>query len=146
MGLLRNLFGGKPRKTVQDDRFGEMVLFRPQGNASVWAGKWDLGEDNLEFFLAGDEQAPAEDALQLLEKLVAEPDLLDQAKAAVIETLRNADEGYAPERFETDMALSAMSIKTAGMFEITFVQRHDPYYHFNVDFEEGRIAGVSIDS
>lgn len=42
MGLLNNLFGGKPRKTVQDERFGEMILFRPQGTASIWAGKWEL--------------------------------------------------------------------------------------------------------
>ncbi len=146
MGLLNNLFGGKPRKTVQDERFGEMILFRPQGTASIWAGKWELSDDNLEFFISGDEQEPAEDALQVLEKLVAEPELLGQAKAAVIETLRNADEGYAQERFESDMALAAISVKAAGIFEISYVQRHDPYYHFNVAFEESGVVGVSIDS
>ncbi|MFZ1695145.1 MAG: hypothetical protein WAT74_18260 [Flavobacteriales bacterium] len=146
MGLLQKLFGSKPRKTVEDDRFGVLFLLRGNGSNSVWSGKWDIGEDSLEFFVGGSDQAPSEEAIHGLEKIVSERVFLEQSKAAVIELLRNAAEGYEPEQFETDMALAAINVKGPGTFTISYVQRKEPGYHFTAEFVGGESVGVSIDS
>ncbi|MBK6832480.1 MAG: hypothetical protein IPG92_17885 [Flavobacteriales bacterium] len=116
-----------------------------RGN-SVWAGKWDMEDGTLEFFVQGDEQAPFEEALAKLEGIITESALLNDSRTAVVETLRNAEPAYPVSRFDQDMQLAGIHVKTNEDFAITYKQRHDPFYLFNAHFENGQVTDVSIDS
>jgi hypothetical protein len=146
MGIFRGLFGRKREQVVEDPRYGVMRSSRLNGEATNWAGKWELEAGELEFFIQGNEQGPSEASLITLEKIFSDRQVLDAARNSVIDTLRNADPDYPADRFDADMELVAITVNGAAYFEINYCQRQDPFYHFNAIFENGAAAGVSVDS
>lgn len=146
MNLLKNLFSTKPKPTYEHPLLGTIQALGLKGVNTTWSTTWEVGSESVELLLRGTEQTPSAGSLAALEKIVSTPVLLDEAKAAVLDTLRNADEAYPTEQFKHDMRLAAISVEGADVFEISYEQRSEPFYHFNVLFRNGRSDGVSIDS
>ena len=146
MSFITDLFAGAPKPTYAHALLGPMHALRLNGDRTTWAGIWQREHEAVSVYLMGDEQGPTIEALGCLKKVMTQPTYLDQAREAVIDTVRNADAEYDADRFGADLALASISIGVVGTMQVSYEQRDEPYSHFNADFVGGKLEGVSIDT
>jgi hypothetical protein len=146
MNFLKKLFSPQPKPTYEHHMLGTLQALRLNGESTVWMTNWEVLSEPVELFLKGTEQFPSLDSITALEKLIDTSTILDEARSAVLDTLRNADDAYPADQFDRDMRLAAIHVDGDDSFEISYEQRNEPYYHFNALFRNGRSQGVSIDS
>lgn len=146
MNFLKNLFSPQPKPTYEHPMLGTMQAVRLNGDSTLWMTTWEVTSESVELFLKGTEQSPSPVSIAALEKVIDTSTILDEARSAVLDTLRNADDAYPADQFDRDMRLAAIHVYEDDSFEISYEQRNEPYYHFNALFRNGRSQGVSIDS
>ncbi len=146
MSFLTDLFAGGSKPTYALALLGPMHALRLNGDRTTWAGTWQREHEAVSVYLMGDEQGPATHATVCLKKVMKQPTYLDQARAAVIDTLRNAEADYDAGRFGTELVLASISIGVAGSMEVGYEQREEPFAQFNVQFVDGMVDGVSVDT
>lgn len=146
MSFFKDLFASKPKPTYEHPILGTLQALSLNGENTTWSTTWEVLSEPVALSLNGTEQAPSSGSIRSLESIVATQTILETAKAAVLDTLRNADEAYPTEHFDCDMRLVAISIYGPGSFEISYEQRNDPFYHFNAQFMNGEVDCVSVDS
>ena len=142
MGIFRNLFGSKKLKTTDSD-FGEIESFSTRGNDVGWQINKTFLNSDIEILIEGDKDGIVENQKRiLLNALNNETEIKSESEKALKEQYANAEMGF--ESIEKHFDLKGISVRDEG-FEITFQQKNDPYYFFNVHFENNKQVGVSID-
>lgn len=143
MGIFGKLFGSKKLKTTDPD-FGEIESFNIKGNDVGWQINKRYLNSDIEILIAGDKDGIAENQKRiLLNALSNEEKIKSESEKALKEQYGNAEMEF--ESIERSFDLKGISVIDEG-FEITFQQKNDPYYFFNIHFENNKQVGVSIDS
>ncbi|GAA3552876.1 hypothetical protein [Snuella lapsa] len=142
MGIFGNLFGSKKLKTTDSD-FGEIESFSTRGNDVGWQINKRYLNSDIEILIAGDKDGIAENQKRiLLNALNNETEIKSESEKALKEQYANAEMEF--ESIENHFDLKGISVRDEG-FEMAFQQKNDPYYFFNVHFENNKQVGVSID-
>lgn len=142
MGIFGNLFGSKKLKTTDSD-FGEIESFSTRGNEVGWQINKRYLNFNVEILITGDKDGIAENQKQiLLNALNNEMEIKSESEKALKEHYANAEMEF--ESIEKHFDLKGISVRDEG-FEMAFQQKNEPYYFFNVHFENNKHIGVSID-
>ncbi|MCB4809683.1 hypothetical protein LG651_15610 [Tamlana sp. 62-3] len=142
MGIFENLFGSKKLKTSDSD-FGEIESFSTRGNDVGWQINKRYLNSDIEILIAGDKDGIAENQKRiLLNALNNETEIKSESEKALKEQYANAEMEF--ESIEKHFDLKGISVRDEG-FEMAFQQKNDPYYFFNVHFENNKQVGVSID-
>lgn len=142
MGIFGNLFGSKKLKTTDSD-FGEIESFSTRGNDVGWQINKRYLNSDIEILIAGDKDGIAENQKRiLLNALNNETEIKSESEKALKEQYANAEMEF--ESIEKHFDLKGISVRDEG-FEMAFQQKNDPYYFFNIHFENNKQVGVSID-
>jgi len=142
MGIFGKLFGSKKLKTIDSD-FGEIESFSIRGNDVGWQINKKYLNSDIEILIAGDKDGIAENQKRiLLNALNNETEIKSESENALKEQYANAEMEF--ESIEKHFDLKGISVRDEG-FEMAFQQKNDPYYFFNVHFEDNKQIGVSID-
>ncbi|TDQ28150.1 hypothetical protein [Zeaxanthinibacter enoshimensis] len=142
MGIFGNLFGRKKLKTTDSD-FGVIESFSTRGNDVGWLINKIYLNSQIEILIAGDKEGIAENQKRiLLNALNNETEIKSESEKALKEQYSNANMEF--ESVEKHFDLKGISVRNDG-FEMAFQQRNEPYYFFNVHFENNKQVGVSID-
>ncbi|UOX32708.1 hypothetical protein LXD69_11715 [Flavobacterium sediminilitoris] len=142
MGIFGNIFGSKKLKTTDFD-FGEIESFSTRGNDVGWQINKRYLNFDIEILIAGDKDGIAENQRRiLLNALNNETEIKSESEKALKEQYANAEMEF--ESIEEHFDLKGISVRDEG-FEMAFQQKNDPYYFFNVHFENNKQVGVSID-
>ncbi|MFC7772974.1 hypothetical protein [Flavobacterium sp. GCM10027622] len=142
MGIFGNIFGSKKLKTTDSD-FGEIESFSTRGNDVGWQINKRYLNFDIEILIAGDKDGIAENQRRiLLNALNNETVIKSESEKALKEQYANAEMEF--ESIEEHFDLKGISVRDEG-FEMAFQQKNDPYYFFNVHFENNKQVGVSID-
>ncbi len=142
MGLFGNLFGRKTLTTTDED-FGELVSFSTKGSRVGWLIELTFLGDHIEIMLAGDRTGLDESQKAILIKaLLNERDIRAESTAALREQYQNADLPFVS--IEAHFNVKGLMVRDDG-FELTFQQKAEQQYFFNVHFENNKQVGVSID-
>ncbi|MDH7911543.1 hypothetical protein [Winogradskyella sp. SYSU M77433] len=142
MGFFGNLFGSKKLKTTDSD-FGEIESFSTRGNDVGWQVNKKYFNSDIEILIAGNKDGIAENQKRiLLNALNNETEIKSESEKALKEQYANAEMEF--ESIEKHFDLKGISVRDEG-FEMAFQQKNDPYYFFNVHFENNKQVGVSID-
>jgi hypothetical protein len=143
MGIFANLFGSK-KLTRHDADFGEMECIRIKGNEVSWKIHQRFFNTDIDILIGGNQDGIDENQKQiLLSALHNEPQIKSESEEALQQEFVNAEMEF--ESIEKHFDLTGMNIHATG-FEISFQEKNDPYYYFNVHFENNQHVGVSIDS
>lgn len=143
MGIFGKLFGSKKLKTTDPD-FGEIESFNIKGNDVGWQINKRYLNSDIEILIAGNKDGIAENQKRiLLNALSNEEKIKSESEKALKEQYENAEMEF--ESIQGSFDLKGISVIDEG-FEITFQQKNDPYYFFNIHFENNKQVGVSIDS
>ncbi|WP_225037318.1 hypothetical protein [Winogradskyella sp. SM1960] len=142
MGIFGNLFGSKKLKTTDPD-FGEIESFSTRGNDVGWQINKRYLNSDIEILIAGNKDGIAENQKRiLLNALNNETEIKSESELALKEQYANAEMEF--ESIEKHFDLKGISVRDDG-FEMAFQQKNDPYYFFNIHFENNKQVGVSID-
>ena len=142
MGIFGNLFGSKKLKMTDSD-FGEIESFSTRGNDVGWQINKRYLNSDIEILIAGNKDGIAENQKRiLLDALNNETEIKSESENALKEQYANAEMEF--ESIEKHFDLKGISVRDEG-FEMAFQQKNDPYYFFNVHFENNKQVGVSID-
>ena len=142
MGIFGNLFGSKKLKTTDSD-FGEIDSFSVRGNKVGWTFKKQFLNSDVEILIDGNKESLSESQKRtLINALNNESDIKSESKKALKEQFDNAEMEFISIKKHFDV--SSISVNDSG-FELTFQEKNDPYYYFNVHFENNKQVGVSID-
>ncbi len=142
MGIFGKLFGSKKLKTI-DSNFGEIESFSKRGNDVGWQINKRYLNSEIEILIAGDKDGIAENQKRiLLNALNNETKIKSESEKALKEQYANAEMEF--ESTEKQFDLKGISVRDEG-FEMAFQQKKDPFYFFNVHFENNKQVGVSID-
>lgn len=144
MNLFKKLFKKKNVYSIDDANFGIIQGMEKSKETVVWEVKITFLNHPLEVQLDGDKQGVDKTQKQiLLNALKEENKILKEAEKALREELEkggvklNSMDAYFEEPY--------LSVYEDG-FELSFQQKEEPYYNFNVQFENNEQVGVSIDS
>ncbi|MDA9773803.1 hypothetical protein N9B82_02505 [Saprospiraceae bacterium] len=142
MGIFGNLFGSK-KLTVTDPDFGGIKSFHTRGNTVCWKlTRMVLGFD-IEIIATGDQNGISEIQRQILIKaLNNETELKADSEKALQQQFENAEMEFIS--IEKHFDLKAISVNDEG-FEISYQEKEGQNYYFNVQFENYKQIGVSID-
>lgn len=142
MGFFRKLFGSKKLKTTDSD-FGEIESFSIKGNDIGWQINKRYLNSDIEILITGSKDGIAENQKHiLLNALNNETEIKSESEKALKEQCANAEMEF--ESIEKHFDLKGISVRDEG-FEMAFQQKNDPYYFFNVHFENNKQVGVSIE-
>lgn len=142
MGLFGNLFGSKKLKTTDFD-FGKIESFNIKGNDVGWQINKRFLNSDIEILIAGDKDGINEIQRKiLLNALNNESVIKSETETALKEQYKNAEIKF--DSVEKHFDLKGISVRDEG-FEMTFQQKNEPFYFFNVHFENNKQVGVSID-
>jgi len=142
MGIFGNLFGSKKLKTTDSD-FGEIDSFSVRGNKVAWTFKKQFLNSDVEILIDGNKESLSESQKRtLINALNNESDIKSESEKALKEQFDNAEMEFISIKKHFDV--SSISVNDSG-FELTFQEKNDPYYYFNVHFENNKQVGVSID-
>ncbi len=142
MGLFEKLFGSKKLKTTDSD-FGEIESFSVRGDNVGWTFKRRFLDSEIEVLIDGDKEKISENQkLTLTSALKNESEIKSESEKALKEQFDNAEMEFIS--VEKHFDVSSISVKDNG-FELTFKEKNEPYYYFNVHFENNKQVGVSID-
>ncbi len=142
MGLFGKLFGSKKLKTIDSD-FGEIESFSVRGNKVGWTFKKQFLDSDIEILIDGNKEGLSESQKRtLIAALKNESEIKSESEKALKEQFGNAEMEFVS--IEKHFDVSSISVNDNG-FELTFQEKEDPYYYFNVHFENNKQVGVSID-
>ena len=142
MGIFGNLFGNKKLKTIDFD-FGEIESSTVRGNDVGWKFKNKFLNSEVEILIDGNKNGISESQKQiLLNALNNETESKSESEKALKEQFDNAEMEYVS--IDKHFDVNGISVHDNG-FELTFQEKEDPYYFFNVHFEKNKQVGVSID-
>ena len=142
MGIFGNLFGSKKLKMTDSD-FGEIESFSVRGNNIGWAFKKQFLNSDVEILIDGNKESLSESQKRtLINALNNESEIKSESEKALKEQFDNAEMEFIS--IEKHFDVSSISVNDNG-FELTFQEKNDPYYYFNVYFENNKQVGVSID-
>jgi hypothetical protein len=142
MGIFANLFGSK-KLTINDADFGEIESSFAKGNEVVWKIHKKYFNTNIDILIGGNKDGIDENQKQiLLSAFNNEPQIKSESEKALQQEFENAEMEF--ESIEKHFDMKGISVHASG-FEISFQDKNDPYYYFNVHFENNQSTGVSID-
>ncbi len=142
MGIFGKLFGSKKLKTT-DSVFGEIESFNVRGNDVGWTFKKQFLDSNVEILIDGDKEKISETQKRTLtDALNNESEIKSESEKALKEQFDNAEMEF--ESIQKHFDVNSITVNDNG-FELAFQQKDDPYYYFNVHFENNKQVGVSID-
>ncbi len=142
MGIFGNLFGSKKLKTTDSD-FGEIESFSVRGNNVGWTFKKQFLNSDVEILIDGNKEILSESQKRILiNALNNESEIKSESEKALKEQFDNAEMEFIS--IEKHFDVNSISVNDNG-FELTFQEKNDPYYYFNVHFENNKQVGVSID-
>lgn len=143
MGLFGKLFGSK-KLTIHDPDFGAMESIRVRKDIVYWSFKTRFLNADIDISIDGDTEKVYQNQKQiLLSALASESQIKSESEKALKDQFANADMELVS--IEAHFEVGSISVNDRG-FELTFEEKNDPYYHFNVHFENNKEVGVSIDS
>tara|TARA_B100000809_G_C15083976_1_gene510713 strand:- start:1188 stop:1619 length:432 start_codon:yes stop_codon:yes gene_type:complete len=142
MGIFGKLFGSKKLKTTDSD-FGEIESFNVRGNDVGWTFKKQFLDSNVEILIDGDKEKISETQKRTLKgALNNESEIKSESEKALKEQFDNAELEFVS--IEKHFDVDSITVNDNG-FELSFQEKNDPYYYFNVHFEDNKQVGVSID-
>jgi len=142
MGIFGNLFGSKKLKTTDSD-FGEIESFSVRGDNVGWTFKKQFINSDIEVLIDGNKESLSESQKRtLINALNNESEVKSESEKALKEQFDNAEMEFIS--IEKHFDVSSISVNDNG-FELTFQEKNDPDYYFNVHFENNKQVGVSID-
>jgi len=143
MGIFGNLFGSKKLETTDSD-FGKIESFNVRGNNVGWTFKKQFLDSIVEVLIDGNKESISESQKRILiHALDKESQIKSESEKALKEQFDNADMEFVS--IDKHFDVKSISIHDVG-FELSFQEKSDPYYYFNVHFENNKQVGVSIDS
>ncbi|WP_341227513.1 hypothetical protein [uncultured Arcticibacterium sp.] len=142
MGIFGNIFGSKKLKMIDSD-FGEIESFSVRGNNVGWKFKKRFLDSDVEILIDGTKESISEDQKRILKNaLNKESKIKSESENALKEQFYNAEMKFVS--IEKHFDVNSISVGDSG-FELAFQEKKDPYYYFNVHFENNKQVGVSID-
>ena len=142
MGIFGNLFKSKKLKTFDAD-FGDIESFSTNGNRIGWKINREFLNSNIEILIEGNQNGIAETQKQiLLNALTNETEIKSESEKALKEQFENAEMKFVS--LEAHFDLKGISVRDEG-FEMVFQEKEGQNYFFNVQFENNKEVGVSID-
>ncbi len=142
MGIFGNLFGSKKLKTTDSD-FGEIESFSVRGNNVGWTFKKNFLNSDIEILMDGDKEKISESQKRTLTNaLNSESQIKSESEKALKEQFDNAEMEFVS--IDKHFDVNSISVNDNG-FELALQEKNDPYYYFNVHFENNKQVGVSID-
>ncbi|MFD0835108.1 hypothetical protein ACFQ0I_04990 [Mariniflexile aquimaris] len=142
MGIFGNLFGSKKLKTNDSD-FGEIESFSTNGNRIGWQVNRKYLDSDIEILIEGTKDGIDESQKRiLLNALNNESKIKSESEKALKEQFENAEMEFIA--LEKHFELKGISVRNGG-FEMAFLEKEKKRYFFNVQFENNKQVGVSID-
>ena len=142
MGLFEKLFGSKKLKTIDQD-FGAIERFNINGNRVGWKFNQKFFDTDLEILMEGNKDGIFKSQKKiLLDALNNESIIKSEASRALKAQFLDAEMEFIA--LENHFDIHGISIQENG-FELSFQQKEDPFYFFNVYFQNNKSVGVSID-
>lgn len=142
MGIFGKLFGSKKLKTIDSD-FGEIESYSVRGNDVGWTFKKQFINSDVEILIDGNKQSLSEPQKRtLINALNSESEIKSESENVLKEQFDNAEMEFIS--IDKHFYVRSISVKNDG-FELTFQEKNEPYYYFNVHFENNKQVGVSID-
>ena len=142
MGIFGKLFKSKKLRTTDKD-FGEIESFSTNGNRIGWQINREFLNSNIEILIEGNQNGINENQKRiLLDALNNEAEIKSEAEKALKEQFENAEMEFVS--IEKHFELKGISVRNDG-FEMAFQEKEGQNYFFNVQFENNKQVGVSID-
>lgn len=142
MGIFETLFGSKNLKTTDPD-FGEIESFSTQGERVGWQIKRMFLGSDIEILIEGDKEGISTSQKQIiLHAIYNETEIKSESEKALMEQFSNA--GMEFTSIEKHFYVRGISVRDDG-FEIAFQEKEGEHSFFNVQFENNKQVGVSID-
>jgi predicted transcriptional regulator len=100
-------------------------------------------DSNIEILIDGDKEKISETQKRTLKgALNNESEIKSESEKALKEQFDNAELEFVS--IEKHFDVDSITVNDNG-FELSFQEKNDPYYYFNVHFEDNKQVGVSID-
>lgn len=142
MGIFGKLFGSKKLKSTDSD-FGEIESFSTNGNRIGWQVNRKYLDSEIEILIEGNKDGIEESQKRiLLNALNNEAEIKSESEKALKEQFENAEMEFIA--LEKHFELKGISVRNSG-FEMAFLEKEKKRYFFNVQFENNKQVGVSID-
>lgn len=142
MGIFGKLFGSKKLKTTDSD-FGEIESFSTNGNRIGWQVNRKYLDSEIEILIEGNKDGIEESQKRIsLNALNNEAKIKSESEKALKEQFENAEIEFIA--LEKHFELKGISVRNGG-FEMAFLEKEKKRYFFNVQFENNKQIGVSID-
>ena len=135
-------FKSKKLKTTDSD-FGEIESFSTNGNRIGWQVNRKYLDSDIEILIEGNKDGIDESQKRiLLNALNNEAEIKSESEKALKEQFENAEMEFIA--LEKHFELKGISVRNGG-FEMAFLEKEKKRYFFNVQFENNKQVGVSID-
>jgi hypothetical protein len=142
MGIFNKLFGSKKLKTNDSD-FGEIESFSTNGNRIGWQINRKYLDSDIEILIEGNKDGIDESQKRiLLNALNNEKEIKSESEKALKVQFENAEMEFIA--LEKHFELKGISVRNGG-FEMAYLEKEKKRYFFNVQFENNKQVGVSID-
>ncbi len=142
MGIFNKLFGSKKLKTNDSD-FGEIESFSTNGNRIGWQINRKYLDSEIEILIEGNKDGIDESQKRiLLNALNNEKEIKSESEKALKVQFENAEMEFIA--LEKHFELKGISVRNGG-FEMAYLEKEKKRYFFNVQFENNKQVGVSID-
>ncbi|HDZ13961.1 hypothetical protein LCGC14_1447870 [marine sediment metagenome] len=142
MGIFGKLFKSKKLRTTDKD-FGEIESFSTNGNRIGWQINRKFLNSSIEILIEGTQNSINENQKQiLLNALNNETEIISEVQKALKEQFENAEMEFVS--IDKHFKLKGISVRDDG-FEMVLQEKEGQNYFFNIQFENNKQVGVSID-
>ncbi|WP_299255910.1 hypothetical protein [uncultured Aquimarina sp.] len=144
MGLFKKLFSSKTSLELVDVNLGKFNSNYIKGSEVNWIGTIILFEETIELIIDGNSERLSPNQKKIILNALSNEEILkSESSVAINEEYNNADMEF--QSLDEQFQVKAITSNENG-FELSFEQKENPYYYFNVFFENNKQRGVSIDS
>ncbi|MGI9525777.1 MAG: hypothetical protein ACR2MS_01560 [Weeksellaceae bacterium] len=144
MGIFKNLFQKKRTFMIDDADFGLIKGNKLNKDVILWEIKHNFFNKVINIYIEGNEEGIFKTQKEILvSALNHESEIRQDTENALQAELKNAD--LHLNSIEDYFDDPTISVNCEG-FELSFQEKNEPYYIFNVQFKDNKLAGVSIDS
>ncbi|TJY38033.1 hypothetical protein [Pontimicrobium aquaticum] len=145
MSFFKKLFGrGHTKLQIVDSDLGQFNSDYIKGSDVIWIGNTKLFGKSIELLMEGNQERISQVQKKIvLSALSDEDNLKSESSIAIKEEYKNAEMDFSS--LEDLLEVKAITTNDNG-FELSFEQKENPFFYFNVFFENNKQTGVSIDS
>lgn len=144
MGLFKKLFSSKTSLELVDVDLGKFNSNYIKGSEVNWIGTTIFFKETIELIIDGNSERLSPNQKKIVLNALSNEEILkSESSVAINEEYNNADKEF--QSLDEQFQVKAITSNENG-FELSFEQKENPYYYFNVFFENNKQLGVSIDS